>query len=87
LLFFFALNVKPEEQNVPIFHNIFLAFLAQLTGILRTLFAFIGNIIIEGDGLSFNKAALKIGVDDPCCLRRRPSLLNRPGTRFFGASG
>ena len=61
--------------------------MTQLTGIFCTLFAFIGNIVIKGDGFSLDKAAFKICVDDSGGLWSGGSNFNGPGANFSFPGG
>ena len=40
-----------------------------------------------GDGLSFNKAAFEVGVDDACGLRGGVADVDRPGADFLFSGG
>ncbi len=63
-------GVEPEQHHVAVLDDIFLAFVARLAGFLGGDFAAERDIIVIGDGLGADEAALEIGMDDAGGLRR-----------------
>jgi hypothetical protein len=63
-------GIEPEQQYVAVLHDIFLTFIARLASLFRRDFAAKGDVIVIGDRLSANEAALEIGMDDASRLRR-----------------
>ena len=59
--------------------DIILAFGAFLAGFLSTLFAVILDVVIEGNRLRTDEAALKVGVNNAGRFRGGIALMNRPG--------
>ena len=71
-----AISVQPasgreaEMHDVAVGDDVVLAFEAKLAGIARAGFAAELDVIVIGDGLGADEAALEIGVDDAGRLRR-----------------
>lgn len=57
-------DVEKEVHDVAVMDDIILAFGAFLAGFLSTLFAVILDVVIEGDRLRTDEAALKVGVNN-----------------------
>src|SRR3989338_10323587 len=60
---FYRLNVKTEVHDIPILHDILLAFYPHLAGIFRALLALVFHEIVIGDHLGADEAALEIVVN------------------------
>ena len=73
-------------EHVPVDHFIVGPLNAELAGIFGACFAFADNIIIKADGFSPNEAALKIGMNDACCLWRGCPAGHRPCAGLFRAN-
>src|ERR1700693_1948347 len=80
-------NIEAEMHDVRFTHHVILALQSQSTGFAGAGFAAILNVIIEGDHLGADEAALEIRVDDPGRLRRSAALAHRPGADLLGAGG
>src|SRR3990172_8971135 len=80
-------DVEPEMHDVAIAYHVILAFQPQLAGVLRTMLAFAGDVVVVGDGLGADEAVLEVGVNAPARLRRRRAHLYRPGPDFLRAGG
>ncbi len=78
-----ALSRKPEMHHVAVGDDVFLAFQPQLAGIARTGFAGILHVVVVGDRLGADEAALEVGVDHARGLRRLGAFRDRPGTRLL----
>ena len=68
------LRREPEMHHVAVGDDVVLAFEPQLAGVARAGFAAIGDVVVIGDGLGADEAALEIGVDDARGLRRLGAL-------------
>lgn len=81
----FSSYVEFKEDDVPVFHDVFLSLLAD-----KTLFLCLYHIsvqsfkFIKGDDLRLDKAALKIGVYFSGSLGGLCSLGNRPRSYLVG---
>src|SRR5580658_4831842 len=80
-----GLHVESKVHHIALFDDVFLAFQAQLSGLLRACLALEFDEVIVGNYFGANEAALEIGVDDARRLRRRGARMHRPRTHFFGA--
>src|SRR5262249_49772925 len=81
------LRRKPEMHDVPAGDDIGLALEPHLARLLRAGLAAERHIIVVGDGLGADEAALEVGMDDGRRLRRLGSARDRPGRRLLGAGG
>src|SRR5690606_34290427 len=80
------LDVEQEVQYVTVFYYVVFTLSAHLTGFLSALLTFKLDEIVVGNGLSSNKAAFKIGMNNSSSLRCRSAYRNRPGPNFFNPS-
>ena len=78
------LRRKPEMHDVAVGDHIILAFQPHLADVARAGFAAERHIVVVGDGLGADEAALEIGVDDAGRLRRLGAARDRPGAASFG---
>lgn len=83
------LHIEPEEDDVPILHNILLTLAADETLFLRGGHTAAGHQLVGGDDLRPDEATLKIGVDFSGSLRCFGTLRDGPGAHFrlAGPSG
>ena len=63
-------HVKLEEDDVTVLHHVVLAFLPILTRLLDSGLRPILLELIDRIDLRLDEAALEVGVDDACSLRR-----------------
>ena len=75
---------KPEMHHVAVGDDIVLAFQPQLAGIARAGLAAERDIVVIGDGLGADEAALEIGMDDARRLRRAVPLVMVQARASFG---
>ena len=75
-----------SDLDVAVDDDIFLAFVARLAEFLGLHLA-IGDVVLVGDGLGANEAALEVGVNDTGRLRRLGALHDRPGAGLLRADG
>ena len=66
----FLSDVELEQHHVAVLDEVFLAFLAQLAGLARAGLAAERDVVVVGDRLGADEAALEIGVDLARGLRR-----------------
>src|SRR5688572_23023510 len=78
---------KPEMHHVAVGDDVILAFQPQLAGVTRAGFAAERDVVVVGDRLAADEAALEIGVDDAGRLRRPGAAINGPGARFLRPDG
>ncbi len=78
----FGSHVELEQHHVTVLNDIFLAFVAGLAGFLGCYFAAEGDVVIIGDGLGADEAALEIGVDDTRGLWSLRALVERSRPLF-----
>jgi hypothetical protein len=81
------LHVEQKVQYIAIFHNVVFALGAHFSGVFGALLAFVGEKVVEGDGLGADEAALKVGVNDACGLGGGVADVDGPGAHFFDAGG
>ncbi len=74
-------------QNVAILHNVVLALNKKFTLLLAGLLGTEGYEIVILHNLSTNEPALQVGMNYPCSLRSRHSLLDGPCTNFLWSNG
>ena len=72
-------RIEPEMDDVAVLDDVFLAFVASLAGLLRAVFAAIGDIVVIGDRVGADEAALEIRMDDAGGLRGLGAARDRPG--------
>src|ERR1044072_4143049 len=82
-----SLRRKPEMHHVAVGDLVLLAFEPQLPGLARAGLAAALDVIVVGDGLGADEAALEIGVDRARRLRRARPLGHGPGARLLRAGG
>ena len=78
---------EPEVHHVAVGDHIVLAFQPHLAGIARAGFAAEGHVVVIGNGLGADEAALEVGVDHRRRLRRFRSPRYRPGGGLLRARG
>jgi hypothetical protein len=61
-------DVEAEEQDVAVLHDVLLALDAHLPGVLRAALAVQRDVVVIGDRLRRDEAALEVAMDD---ARRR----------------
>ena len=69
---FDASHIEPEQDHVPVLHLVIFSFAAHLPGRFRGLLAAEGDVVVVGDRLGADEAALEIAVD----LARPPAALS-----------
>src|SRR5262249_18325221 len=82
-----GLRRKPEMHDVAVGDDVGLTLEPHLARLLRAGLAAERHVIVVGDGLGADEAALEIGMDDGGSLRRLGSTRDRPGRRLLGAGG
>jgi hypothetical protein len=80
-------DVELEVQHVAVLDGVFLAFLAQLAGILGAVSPPSADVVVIGDGFGADEAALHVGMDFAGGFGALAPLMDRPGARFLGADG
>src|SRR5690348_5035876 len=73
------LDVEQEVHHVAVLDDVVLALAAHVAGLFRALITAERDVIVVGDRLGADEAALEVGVDDPRRLRRRVADVDRPG--------
>src|SRR6266487_4284011 len=81
-----TLDIEPEQDYIPILHDVLFSFAAHLARRARRLLASAGDVIVIRDCLRADEAAFKIAVNLSGSLRRRLAPMNRPGARFLRPS-
>src|SRR5262249_49942684 len=81
------LRRKPEMHDVAVGDDVRFALEPHLARLLRAGFAAERHIIVVGDGLGANEAALEVGMDDGGRLRRFGAARDRRRRRLLGAGG
>ena len=74
-------------HHVAVGDHIVLAFEPHLAGIARAGLAAERHIVVVGDGLGADEAALEVGVDDAGRLRRAGAARHGPGPRLLRTGG
>src|SRR5216684_8951013 len=82
-----TLRRKSEMHDVAVGDLVGLAFEPHLADVARAGFAAELHIVVVGDGLGADEAALEIRMDDRRRLRRLGAARDRPGRGFLGAGG
>ncbi len=77
-----GLGRKPEMHHVAIGDDVVLAFQPQFAGIACAGFALERDVVVIGDGLGADEAALEVGMDNAGGLRRLGALCDGPGSRL-----
>src|SRR3546814_803460 len=80
-------DVELEVHDVPVLHQVFLALLPQLPGLLRPAFTPQRDEVVIGDRLGTDEAVLHVGVNFTCCLRGLGTLVNGPCAGLLGPHG
>src|SRR5262249_56430768 len=83
----FCSRRKSEMHDVAVGDDVRLALEPHLARLLRAALAAERHIIVVGDGLGADEAALEVGMDDAGRLRRPGAARDRPGRRLLGAGG
>ena len=83
------LNVKAEEYNIPVIHNVILALASYKSPFLcgNHIAAALVYKLVKAYYLGADKAAFKIGMDFARRLRSLCALLNSPGAHLGLARG
>ena len=81
------LDVETEVHHVAFGDHVLLAFQTQPAGLLSTLLAIPGHIVVVTDNLGADESLLKIRVDFTRRFRRRCANFCRPGAHFLRARG
>src|SRR3712207_4745977 len=76
------LHVEAEQQDVAVLHGVVLALHPHLPGLLRPLLAAQRHVVLVGDALRGDEAALEVAVDRARRLRRPRAPRDGPGTRL-----
>src|SRR3989338_7467411 len=79
--------VESEMHHIPILDDIRLPFLSHLPRFFGFQFRSKVNKILVRDRLGADESLLEIGVNHACCLRCRPSLMDRPRADFLRSCG
>src|SRR3954447_7039953 len=82
-----VLHVEAEQQHVAVPDDVGLALDPHLTSLLGALLAAAGDVVVIGDGLAGDEAALEVLVDHGGGLGRAGALGDGPGVGFLGAAG
>src|SRR5262245_34733699 len=77
------LRRKPELHHVAVGDLVLLAFEPQLASLARAGLALAPDVIVVGDRLGADEAALEISVDRARRLRRARALGHGPGARLL----
>src|SRR5689334_2092228 len=77
------LDVKAEEQDVPVLHDIILAFGPHFPGVLGTDLAAELDVVVIGDRLGADEATLEVRVDLTGGLRSLRAPVGCPGAGFL----
>ena len=78
-----VLDVEFEEHNIPILHNVFLAFLSVAAGFSDFLFRAVFEKVIKTVDFRFNESSLKVGVDNAGRLGCGISCMDCPCAAFI----
>ena len=81
-----VLDVEFKKHNIPVLDNVFLTFLSVAAGFFDFLFRTVFKKIIKAIHFRFDKAALKIGVDNSGCVGGGISCVDCPRTAFVFSS-
>ena len=81
------LDVEFEEYNIPILHDVFLAFLTIAAGFFDFLFRAVFKEVVKTVDFRFNEASLKVGVDNAGRLGCGISGMDCPCTAFVFSGG
>ena len=78
-----VLDVEFEEYDIPILHNVFLAFLSVAAGFSDFLFRAVFEKVIKTVDFRFNESSLKVGVDNAGRLGCGISCMDCPCAAFI----
>ena len=62
-------DIKPEENDISVFHQVILAFQADIAVLLQGLFGLVFHEVLIAVDLGTDKAPLEIRMDHTCALR------------------
>src|SRR5579884_1290917 len=80
-----GLHVEAEVDYVALAHYVLLALLTYEARGAQRVHRFVRDVVVVGDNLRADEAALDIAVDLAGCLRSLGAASDRPGTHFFFA--
>ena len=86
-LFQKVLDVEFKKYNIPILHNVFLAFLAVAAGFFDFLFRAVFKEVVKTVDFRFNESSFKVGVDNAGRLGCGISCMNCPCAAFVFPGG
>ena len=78
-----VLDVEFEEHNIPILHNVFLAFLAIATGFFNFLFRAVFKEVVKTVDFRFNEPSFKVSVNNASRLGCGISCMDCPCAAFI----
>src|SRR5580704_9777967 len=80
-------NVEAEVHDIGFLYQVLLALEPQPAGLPRPGLAVVADVVVEGNDLGTNEAALEIGVDHPGSLRGGTASAHRPGADLLRPGG
>ena len=78
-----VLDVEFEKYNIPILHDVFLAFLAVAAGFFDFLFRTVFEEVVKTVDFRFNESSFKVGVDNAGRLGCGISRMDCPCAAFI----
>src|SRR6266540_2240628 len=82
-----SLHIKPEQHYVAVLHDVVLPLAAHFPGRARPLLAAVSDVVVVGDGLGADEAALEVAVNLPGGLGCAGAAVDRPGPRLLRPGG
>src|SRR5580658_4714947 len=80
-------NVEAEVHDIGFLYQVLLALEPQPAGFARPGLPVVADVVVKGDDLGTNEAALEIGMDHPGGLRGGTAPAHRPGANLLRPGG